>query len=310
MPPSTGACASAARPTPSSAAAHQTCRQLIDAGAIGARGRRHRVLHVPGPRALAPESGLLLRGRRRADARHGPVLHHRAGQPDRAGRARRRHRVARPTHSATITSEPLRGQMIAVEVDDPRRRHAGVRQRRGGVDRHQLRRAGASPRADRAVRHRGEPVGARPQPLRRPGANSRAPAGRGSHSRSNTATPTATIAASAWPTWRARMRDGPAAALLGRTGAARARGDGGVRRCRATAAAMSRFTAGRRGLPPLSPTGTRWRGVAMKQALIVWGGWPGHEPEGCARVVADLLRAARLSRCAWPPALQRSPTRT
>jgi type 1 glutamine amidotransferase len=28
----------------------------------------------------------------------------------------------------------------------------------------------------------------------------------------------------------------------------------------------------------------------MKQALIVWGGWPGHEPEGCARVVADLLQ--------------------
>ena len=28
----------------------------------------------------------------------------------------------------------------------------------------------------------------------------------------------------------------------------------------------------------------------MKQALIVWGGWPGHEPEPCARVVADLLQ--------------------
>jgi len=28
----------------------------------------------------------------------------------------------------------------------------------------------------------------------------------------------------------------------------------------------------------------------MKQALIVWGGWPGHEPEGCARVVAELLQ--------------------
>jgi uncharacterized protein len=27
----------------------------------------------------------------------------------------------------------------------------------------------------------------------------------------------------------------------------------------------------------------------MKQALIVWGGWPGHEPEACARVVANML---------------------
>jgi hypothetical protein len=29
----------------------------------------------------------------------------------------------------------------------------------------------------------------------------------------------------------------------------------------------------------------------MKQALIVWGGWPGHEPEQCAAIVADMLRA-------------------
>ena len=28
----------------------------------------------------------------------------------------------------------------------------------------------------------------------------------------------------------------------------------------------------------------------MKQALIVWGGWQGHEPEACARVVARLLQ--------------------
>ena len=29
----------------------------------------------------------------------------------------------------------------------------------------------------------------------------------------------------------------------------------------------------------------------MKQALIVWGGWPGHEPERCAHVVAELLQS-------------------
>ena len=28
----------------------------------------------------------------------------------------------------------------------------------------------------------------------------------------------------------------------------------------------------------------------MREALIVWGGWAGHEPEACAAVVADMLR--------------------
>ncbi|MBB3950161.1 ThuA domain-containing protein [Aureimonas jatrophae] len=28
----------------------------------------------------------------------------------------------------------------------------------------------------------------------------------------------------------------------------------------------------------------------MKQALIVWGGWSGHEPEQCAAVLGDMLR--------------------
>ncbi len=28
----------------------------------------------------------------------------------------------------------------------------------------------------------------------------------------------------------------------------------------------------------------------MKQALIVWGGWSGHEPEQCAAVLSDMLR--------------------
>jgi uncharacterized protein len=27
----------------------------------------------------------------------------------------------------------------------------------------------------------------------------------------------------------------------------------------------------------------------MKQALIVWGGWSGHEPEQCAKIVAEML---------------------
>ncbi|TCB50921.1 hypothetical protein E0J20_24525, partial [Rhizobium leguminosarum bv. viciae] len=28
----------------------------------------------------------------------------------------------------------------------------------------------------------------------------------------------------------------------------------------------------------------------MRKALVVWGGWQGHEPEQCADIVADLLR--------------------
>jgi type 1 glutamine amidotransferase len=27
----------------------------------------------------------------------------------------------------------------------------------------------------------------------------------------------------------------------------------------------------------------------MREALIVWGGWSGHEPEQCAKIVADML---------------------
>ena len=27
----------------------------------------------------------------------------------------------------------------------------------------------------------------------------------------------------------------------------------------------------------------------MREALIVWGGWSGHEPEKCARIVAGML---------------------
>ena len=33
----------------------------------------------------------------------------------------------------------------------------------------------------------------------------------------------------------------------------------------------------------------------MKQALIVWGGWQGHEPKQCAEIVAGLLKAERFN---------------
>src|SRR3954449_6537933 len=33
----------------------------------------------------------------------------------------------------------------------------------------------------------------------------------------------------------------------------------------------------------------------MPEALIVWGGWSGHEPEACAQIVGDLLRVEGFS---------------
>jgi type 1 glutamine amidotransferase len=37
------------------------------------------------------------------------------------------------------------------------------------------------------------------------------------------------------------------------------------------------------------PTSSRWRGLKMKRALIVWGGWEGHEPKQCAELFAPFL---------------------
>ena len=51
-------------------------------------GRRQRLLHVPRPRALAPGARLLLSARRRADAGHGALLHHRSRAAARPGRER------------------------------------------------------------------------------------------------------------------------------------------------------------------------------------------------------------------------------
>jgi type 1 glutamine amidotransferase len=32
------------------------------------------------------------------------------------------------------------------------------------------------------------------------------------------------------------------------------------------------------------------KGISMRKALIVWGGWDGHEPEQCAEIIAGWLR--------------------
>ena len=47
----------------------------------------------------------------------------------------------------------------------------------------------------------------------------------------------------------------------------------------------------------------------MKKALIVWGGWDGHEPKQTAEIAASLLKA-RASRSRYRTLSIRSPTRT
>jgi hypothetical protein len=34
--------------------------------------------------------------------------------------------------------------------------------------------------------------------------------------------------------------------------------------------------------------------TSMKEALIVWGGWDGHQPRECADIIARLLRTEGL----------------
>ena len=82
------ACASAAHPTPSSAAATRRRARLIDDGAIGRPVAGTAFFMCPGHERWHPDARLLLSARRRADARHGPLLHHRPRQPARPGRQR------------------------------------------------------------------------------------------------------------------------------------------------------------------------------------------------------------------------------
>ena len=146
-------CGSAARRTPSSAAATRR-RARRRRGRYRPAGRRHRVLHVPGPRALAPEPGLLLQDGRRADARHGALLCHGPRQSARTGRRGRGLR-GDAARERTITSEPRNGETIAVEVPTHVAGDAALRRRRDRPDRDELRRCRPPPHADRDLWHRG-----------------------------------------------------------------------------------------------------------------------------------------------------------
>ena len=75
--------------------------------------------------------------------------------------------------SASITSQPLDGNAHSGRGRDPCHRHAGVRERRGGFDDDELRRAAAQTCSDRALRRNGLADRARPQLFRRRRSNSR-----------------------------------------------------------------------------------------------------------------------------------------
>ena len=82
---------------------HQTARKADRRRRHRPAGRRQRLLHVSRPRALASGARLLLSARRRADARHGPLLHH---QPDPVARARSPASWARPRSRGSSAWSP------------------------------------------------------------------------------------------------------------------------------------------------------------------------------------------------------------
>ena len=93
----------------------QTCRGLIDSGAIGEPVAANAFMLSPGTGRLASAAADLLRVWRGTDVRHGAVLLHGAGVL--LGPARRITSSARISRAErTIGSEPLKGQSINVQV--------------------------------------------------------------------------------------------------------------------------------------------------------------------------------------------------
>ena len=88
--------------------------------------RRVRDLHEPGPRALAPQPGLLLPARRGAGVRHGAVLLH--GPRRAAGAYCHRHR-ARKGHDGSANERHTPGRLLPGRGPDPRGRAPRVRSR-------------------------------------------------------------------------------------------------------------------------------------------------------------------------------------
>ena len=154
-----------------------------------------------------------------------------------------------PASRSTGTRIPGRGR-------DPCRRDAGIRERRGGLDRDELRRRPAPARADRDLRRRGGIADrARPQPFRRRGRDRRPrPSDWRDDADRRTAMPTAITASIGVADMAHAIRAEPAASRQRRARVPRARGDGGVPDLRPTTGRRvddrEPRRSGRRLLPP------------------------------------------------------------
>ena len=188
--------------------------------------------------------------------------------------------------------------------------------RRGGQHRDELRRAAAPARADRALRHRGDAARARSEPLRRPieiGRDDKSWSERprrarlcrrqlphhrrGRHGACDPRGPSASRSGELAYHVLEVMEAFRTSSERGRTSRSRA-APHAPGCCRPMPGAASRLDAGlleRRHAPSDS-----WLTLStsveeqMTQALIVWGGWRGHEPEQCARNRARHARGGRL----------------
>ena len=146
----------------------QTAAAAIEAGAIGTPLAATAFVMGAGPRDLAPQPRDLLRAGRRAAVRHGAVLrdrHRPAPRPGRPGRGddpRRRREADDPRR-------PAPGRAVRRGRTDPRGGHDRAHVRRHRHAGGQLRRRRHPPPEHRGLRHRGHPVGAGPELLRRPG---------------------------------------------------------------------------------------------------------------------------------------------
>ena len=131
---------------------HQTARKLIDDGAIGTPVAGTAFFMCPGHERWHPAPGFYyLRG-------GGPMLdmgpYYITDLVQLLGPIASRHgRCHRaPGSERLVTSAPMNGTLIPVEVADPCRRPARIRLGRGGFHHHEFRRAPAPARADRNLR--------------------------------------------------------------------------------------------------------------------------------------------------------------
>ncbi len=182
--------------------AHQTCRKLVDEGAIGRPVAGTAFFMCPGHESWHPNPAFYYAPGGGPMLDMGPYyitdLVNLLGPVEQVAgmTARAREQAHDHQRAARRADDDSRGR-------HSRGRHDALRFRRCGHDRDELRRAAAPACADRAVRQRVDAAGARPESIRR--RRSRSGATRAGRSgRASISTPTATTASSAWPIWRMR----------------------------------------------------------------------------------------------------------